>query len=305
MLKRLRVMIVAVVLVCVTVVTIILFDKDEFEAHANVIGAEFPKNLQADREINDGMDGGSMLIAALENFYGAEYAASYQQSSVDTTFPIGQVLQAVTARRIRQNGYYWLDAYTTPKGGGNSLLVTLSPTSMDEIMYDGNTVQMRSASGSSVSINGGKFSAKRFNKKEIFKSLDDYLEHSKNDPTKAFMHIINAQSIVSTTQPILDAREEYYSFDVELDPVRSTELYKYVIIEQGKGNVRDSHFNSMKFSVQLWKNGFLKQILVEENYVMATLAGEAKVVQHSEFYFSFDKNEPTMQMDELLEYFEK
>ena len=139
-----------------------------------------------------------------------------------------------------------------------------------------------------------------------YNSLDEYANERYADPTRIWMYVIDANTILNdkTVAPKLetdpDTGAQYYTLSVSGNVDKTSDNYSvaeyeeqmmYMLKSQGQ-NPSEFYFTEIKLDVQVWPNGFLRQVVVTESYYMELMGFVDSVVTlTSTKAFFFDEND--------------
>lgn len=248
--------------------------------------------------ISASMTGEQMMIAAVNNFYKANYTGVYQVGNVTTKMLSGvlTVKQAVEGLRIKDgdNMFMYNNSYTAE---GPSFVNVRVMENYYVNGADGSIKLLSSGDAKNVDIVDGKLTAKAWPIDQKFANKDEYLKSNPNDPTRLFMYIINEDTISSTTDPV--DKGDYYEFDVVCDAPAAFKDYvpvmKYMLDQSVSGAQIKEDGMALSFKVQIWKQGLFKEYSVKETYFMSIIKiinGSIDLI--SDVRFTYDKNEANM-----------
>ena len=286
-------------------------------------------DLQPTKEINANMSAIEMLTAAVDNYYGADFAIARTTGSLTTEVMSMKLTQFVKSVTIRDGAsdadnklYYQNQSGTVQDGGilGNAINIRIWEET--DYVKSGNSVNMYFRSANSDALTAQKLTnaegvitdtwfewnggAADFTATQSYNSLDTYVTERASDPTRIWMYDINENTILSdkTVAPKLetdpDTGAQYYTFSVsgnvdKNSPGYSVEEYEdqmmYMLQSQGQ-NPSDFYFTEIKLDVEVWPNGFLRQVKVTESYYMELMGFVNSVVTlTSAKAFFFDEND--------------
>ena len=289
-----------------------------------------PENIPVTVEINGDMSATEMLAAAIENYYGTDFAIARTTGSLTTKVMEGaitltQFVKSVTIREGASDADNKLFYQNLSGTAGGSLPIEIKIYEETDYVKSGDSVNMyfRSANTDSLELKSKKnaqghiddawFEWKGgeadFTATKSYNSLDTYIEERASDPTKIWMYDINENTILSdktvapksTTEKLSDGSEiEYYTFSVsgnvdKNSPGYSVEEYEeqmlYMLNSQGQ-NPSEFYFTEITLEVQVWPNGFFRQVKVTESYYMKLMNVVSSVVTlTSTKSFFFDEND--------------
>ena len=279
--------------------------------------------------INGDMSAIEMLNAAVENYYGADFAIARTSGSL-TTEVIGMTLtQFVKSVTIRDGAsdadnklFYQNQSGTVKDGSFLGAAIDIKIWEETDYVKSGDSVNMYFRSANSKSLTANKFNdtdgtitdtwfewnngTADFTDVLTYNSLDEYANERYADPTRIWMYDINENTILSdkTVAPKLetdpDTGAQYYTLSVSGNVDKTSDNYSvaeyeeqmmYMLQSQGQ-NPSDFYFTEIKLDVQVWPNGFLRQVKVTESYYMELMGFVSSVVTlTSTKSFFFDEND--------------
>lgn len=286
-------------------------------------------DLQPTKEINANMSAIEMLTAAVDNYYGADFAIARTTGSLTTEVVGMKLTQFVKSVTIRDGAsgadnklYYQNQSGTVKDGGllGNAINIKIWEET--DYVKSGDSVNMYFRSANSDALTAQKLTdaegvitdtwfewnggAADFTATKSYNSLDTYIEERASDPTKIWMYDINANTILNdkTVAPKLDTDPDtgaqYYTFSVSGNVDKTSDNYSvaeyeeqmlYMLQSQGQ-NPSKFEFTEIRLDVQVWPNGFLRQVKVTESYIMELMGfAESVVTLISTKAFFFDEND--------------
>ena len=268
-----------------------------------------------------------MLAAAIENYYGADFAIARTTGSLTTKVMNGaitltQFVKSVTIREGASDADNKLFYQNLSGTAGGSLPIEIKIYEETDYVKSGDSVNMyfRSANTDSLKLESKKnaqghideawFEWKGgeadFTATKSYNSLATYIEERASDPTRIWMYDINENTILSdkTVAPKLetdpDTGAQYYTLSVSGNVDKTSDNYSvaeyeeqmmYMLQSQGQ-NPSDFYFTEIKLDVQVWPNGFLRQVKVTESYYMELMGFVSSVVTlTSTKAFFFDEND--------------
>ena len=286
-------------------------------------------DLKPTKEINANMSAIEMLTAAVDNYYGADFALARTTGSLTTEVVGMKLTQFVKSVTIRDGAsgadnklYYQNQSGTVKDGGllGNAINIKIWEET--DYVKSGDSVNMYFRSANSDALTAQKLTdaegvitdtwfewnggAADFTATKSYNSLDTYIEERASDPTKIWMYDINANTILNdkTVAPKLDTAPDtgaqYYTFSVSGNVDKTSDNYSvaeyeeqmlYMLQSQGQ-NPSKFEFTEIRLDVQVWPNGFLRQVKVTESYIMELMGfAESVVTLISTKAFFFDEND--------------
>lgn len=292
-------------------------------------------DLTPTKEINKDMSAIEMLTAAVDNYYGADFAIARTTGSLSTDIKglvMTQFVKSVTIREGAATGdnkmFYQNQSGTVDDGGLIQKFVNIRIWEETDYVKSGagENLYFRSAvdkslegmtdtdevDGETVITNAWfvwKNGIEDFNETQSYNSLDTYVTERASDPTKIWMYDINANTILNDktvapelkTEKLSDGSEiEYYTFSVSGNVDKNSDGYSvadyedqmlYMLESQGQ-TPSEFYFTEIKLDVEVWPNGFLRQVKVTESYFMKVMGiVETVVTLESTKAFFFDKND--------------
>ena len=280
-------------------------------------------------EINGDMSAIEMLNAAVENYYGADFAIARTSGSLTTEVMSMMLTQFVKSVTIRDGAsdadnklFYQNQSGTVKDGGLLGAAIDIKIWEETDYVKSGDSVNMYFRSANSKSLTAQKYNdtdgtitdtwfewnngTADFTDVLTYNSLDEYANERYADPTKIWMYKIEANTILNdkTVAPKLetdpDTGAQYYTLSVSGNVDKTSDNYSvaeyeeqmmYMLQSQGQ-NPSDFYFTEIKLDVQVWPNGFLRQVKVTESYYMELMGFVSSVVTlTSTKAFFFDEND--------------
>ena len=280
-------------------------------------------------EINGDMSAIEMLNAAVENYYGADFAIARTSGSLSTEvmkMTLTQFVKSVTIRDGASDAdnklFYQNQSGTVKDGSFLGAAIDIKIWEETDYVKSGDSVNMYFRSANSKSLTANKFNdtdgtitdtwfewnngTADFTDVLTYNSLDEYANERYADPTKIWMYKIEANTILNdkTVAPKLetdpDTGAQYYTLSVSGNVDKTSDNYSvaeyeeqmmYMLQSQGQ-NPSDFYFTEIKLDVQVWPNGFLRQVKVTESYYMELMGFVSSVVTlTSTKAFFFDEND--------------
>lgn len=267
--------------------------------------------------VNSDMDGVDMLMAAVDNYYGADFVASVLSGNVETTVMGGKVTQAVLGRKIREGKFVEDFASDNSNYFVDNRSYSFAAKLYEETLIKSGDIKYRNVSNPSRSLVQSKSDMYdisvndkvKWNDIEDYGSvMADYITAKSSDPRKIWAYLINEDTIKTADKPSYNAETQQYSFKVVMDIALSTEEYKDVMIYQLESNagmsVSGLDFTQLEFNVYVWESGFLARLEITESYKMK-LAGiiNSEITLNSTQYFSYNPNEAGYKMSDYINQF--
>ena len=286
--------------------------------------------------INGDMSAIEMLNAAVENYYGADFAIARTSGSLTTEVMSMMLTQFVKSVTIRDGAsdadnklFYQNQSGTVKDGGMLGAAIDIKIWEETDYVKSGDSVNMYFRSANSKSLTAQKYNdtdgtitdtwfewnngTADFTDVLTYNSLDEYANERYADPTRIWMYDINENTILSdkTVAPKLetdpDTGAQYYTLSVSGNVDKTSDNYSvaeyeeqmmYMLQSQGQ-NPSDFYFTEIKLDVQVWPNGFLRQVKVTESYYMELMGFVSSVVTlTSTKAFFFDENDlPSQDVD--------
>ena len=280
-------------------------------------------------EINGDMSAIEMLNAAVANYYGADFAIARTSGSLTTEVLKMKLTQFVKSVTIRDGAsdadnklFYQNQSGTVKDGGLLGAAIDIKIWEETDYVKSGDSVNMYFRSANSKSLTANKYNdtdgtitdtwfewnngTADFTDVLTYNSLDEYANERYADPTRIWMYDINENTILSdkTVAPKLetdpDTGAQYYTLSVSGNVDKTSDNYSvaeyeeqmmYMLQSQGQ-NPSDFYFTEIKLDVQVWPNGFLRQVKVTESYYMELMGFVSSVVTlTSTKAFFFDEND--------------
>ena len=288
-----------------------------------------PENIPVTVEINGDMSATEMLAAAIENYYGTDFAIARTTGSLTTEVAGGaitltQFVKSVTIRDGASDADNKLFYQNLSGTAGGSLPIEIKIYEETDYVKSGDSVNMyfRSANTDSLELKSRKnaqghiddawFEWKGgeadFTATKSYNSLDTYIEERASDPTRIWMYDINENTIIpdKTVEPKLvtdpdNPSLKYYTFSVSGNVNKEdTEHYSvaeyeeqmlYMLASQNQ-NPKEFRFTEITLNVQVWPSGHLRKVDVVESYFMSIARGlvSTEVTLKSAKAFFFDPN---------------
>ena len=286
----------------------------------------YPENITPTVAINGDMSATEMLAAAIENYYGADFAIARTTGSLTTEvlgLSLTQFVKSVTIREGASDADNKLFYQNLSGTAGGSLKLDIKIWEETDYVKSGDSVNMyfRQANNSSVDLKttldakgamtdawfewkGGEAD---FTDVLTYTDLDTYVNDRASDPTKIWMYDINENTVIpdKTVEPQLvtdpdNPSLQYYTFSVSGNVNKEdTEHYSvakyeeqmmYMLQSQGQ-NPSEFYFTEIRLDVQVWPNGHLRKVDVTESYFMKLMGFVNSVVTlESAKAFFFDPN---------------
>lgn len=288
----------------------------------------YPENITPTVAINGDMSATEMLAAAIENYYGADFAIARTTGSLTTKVMNGaitltQFVKSVTIRDGASDADNKLFYQNLSGTAGGSLPIEIKIYEETDYVKSGDSVNMyfRSANTKSLELKSKKNAQGQiddawfewkggeadFTDVLTYTDLDTYVNDRASDPTRIWMYDINENTIIpdKTVEPQLvtdpdNPSLKYYTFSVSGNVNKEdTEHYSvaeyeeqmlYMLASQNQ-NPSEFYFTEITLDVQVWPNGHLRKVDVTESYYMKLMSVvESDVTLKSTKAFFFDPN---------------
>ena len=286
--------------------------------------------------INGDMSAIEMLNAAVENYYGADFAIARTSGSLTTEVMSMMLTQFVKSVTIRDGAsdadnklFYQNQSGTVKDGGMLGAAIDIKIWEETDYVKSGDSVNMYFRSANSKSLTAQKYNdtdgtitdtwfewnngTADFTDVLTYNSLDEYANERYADPTRIWMYVINENTILNdkTVAPKLetdpDTGAQYYTLSVSGNVDKTSDNYSvaeyeeqmmYMLQSQGQ-NPSDFYFTEIKLDVQVWPNGFLRQVKVTESYYMELMGFVSSVVTltSTKAFFFAENDLPSQDVD--------
>lgn len=280
-------------------------------------------------EINGDMSAIEMLNAAVKNYYGADFAIARTSGSLSTEvmgMTLTQFVKSVTIRDGASDAdnklFYQNQSGTVKDGSMLGSMIDIKIWEETDYVKSGDSVNMYFRSANSKSLTANKYNdtdgtitdtwfewnngTADFTDVLTYNSLDEYANERYADPTRIWMYVIDANTILNdkTVAPKLetdpDTGAQYYTLSVSGNVDKTSDNYSveeyeeqmmYMLKSQGQ-NPSEFYFTEIRLDVQVWPNGFLRKVVVTESYYMELMGFvESVVTLTSTKAFFFDEND--------------
>ena len=293
-----------------------------------------PENIPVTVEINGDMSATEMLAAAIENYYGTDFAIARTTGSLTTEvlgLSLTQFVKSVTIRDGASDADNKLFYQNLSGTAGGSLKLDIKIWEETDYVKSGDSVNMyfRKANNSSVDLKTSldaqgamtdawfewKGGEADFTDVLPYTDLDTYVNDRASDPTKIWMYDINENTVIpdKTVEPQLvtdpdNPSLKYYTFSVSGNVNKEdTEHYSvakyeeqmmYMLQSQGQ-NPSEFYFTEIRLDVQVWPNGHLRKVDVTESYFMKLMGFVNSVVtlESTKAFFFDEKAIPGNKVD--------
>lgn len=293
------------------------------DAYTATIGAEAPTGITAKTAINNKMSTGEMLLAAVDNYYDADYAANICIiGGVNTKIGPIAVSQGVQSFKVR---YGKGNATTSDNKSENAKYYCYSKSSGIATMYEdyyceGEKVYYRKASDpikqkidvETASGDSQKVEFLAASSYETTKSYDKvagFIKATATDFTKLWSYEVNKDTILNYDDKVSVSEDKsIYYFTASLDLEGATAAYldvmKYQLGTNMNMDVEKLTFTRLDLECAVYANGFIKYIIVHEAYAM-NLSRVPVIGSLNGMVIENDCiNEFTFDKDETLPYYE-
>ena len=255
------------------------------ESYTATIGATAPTGVTAHTAINKNMKAGEMLLAAVDNYYEADFAANIMiVGGVNTTISGIKVPQGVQSFKVR---YGKGNATDSSNKTENANYYAYSKSSGIATMYEeyyakGETVKYRKASATkkyTQSVNTASGDAldvdflvgTAYEDTISYNSIDAFIKATSTDFTKLWSYQVDKNTITNYNDKVT-AEDGVYYFTVSLDLKKATadylEVMKYQLSSNMNMTVESLEFTKLDLECAVYSNGFFKYIIVHESYKM-------------------------------------
>lgn len=318
--KKIAMIAVVCVIAAVTAFSFVACNPDELNLSNEVVATQ--PDITPTATLDASMSAIEMLEVGMENYYGANFAVARTTGALVTdvlSMKLTQFVKSVTLRdgaADEDNKLFYQNLSGTAPSGllGSAIVIKI----WEETDYEktGNTedIYFRGADTDKLNIdkheeNGVITDAwlewqdgvVSFMPTEQYNDLTTYVKEKASDPTKMWMYDINENTILSdkTVAPTYNEEGGYYEFSVSGNvdansPNYSVEEYEkqmlYMLQSQGQ-NPSKFYFTEITLDVQIWPNGFLRQVEVTESYMMVLMGfvnSEVTLESTKAFFFEED-----------------
>lgn len=290
--KSLRMFFVVTLMLLVTI-SLVACGGNENERMTNApFGEKYPEKIKTKYSINANMDALKMYEAGVKNYNEIEFVASRQIGTIITETVIGNLNQSVDSTKIKQDSKLYFETNTITT---NNFLKPINL--IDQSIYENGKYRVRTAGDKQIAIKDGVATVKTWNGTEDYNSLAEGLKKYPNDPSRVNMYIINENTVISSTKPIYDAKNNIYKFELVLDNSLATRDYlnnMYYNVKAGGVTDPEIAFTKLNLVVEMWDNGLIKSIANDENYDVKGKMGftvNNKTAFIATTYFTYDKTE--------------
>ena len=307
---------IAVVLVMFVILPMIGNDVDASGAgsYTATIGAKKPNIAAGKVALKSSMNTGDMLLAAVENYYDADYAANICViGGVKTTLYGAKVSQTVQSFKYRDGKGNPTDSTNKENAKYYCYSKSAGVANMDEEYYaEGATVKYRKFKDKSIKTEkrevttaNGKtqkvtfMTASAWQKTVTYPTVKEFIDATSTDFTKLWSYKVDSDTITNYTDKVkYDSTEDVYYFTAKLDNDKATADYLKVMAYQLESNmgmeVKKLEFTNLELECAVYGNGYFKYIIIHESYFMDLDGGITLSMGIDNNYineYSFDKTE--------------
>ena len=272
-------------------------------------------DLEPTVAINGEMTSSEMLQAALDNYYGADFALQKKNGSIETSIMkilVEQLVESVTIREGAADGDHsiYMRNQSSTMVDLSALLDLLLVRYWDEVDYikSGSTEEVYrrtvGASDSKLFTIHDKNNAlidwwlgwtegESYASPTKYNSLNHFVAQNAFDPTAIWMYDVSQQNITTMTDPVYHADRGTYTFDVALSAKAAAdyaEWWRAVLAADDQNS--EIEFTSVTLKFEIWDNGFLKSVTAQDHFYIKTKKGlincKAVFETKTDFYFERD-----------------
>ena len=273
------------------------------------LGITKPTNVETSATLTEDMTAFQMLAVGIENFYDAEYVASFYNGSVKTKVVGLTVTQLVESLKIRKgkgdaDGENANDASFFADSRSYSSVAKL----YEQMIITPDEVKYITAADKKTKYdkNEKKWSVTKWNDVAKFDDVEDLAKEKQNNPTILWMYNLQEDYVIPAGEKLpvkkdamsettaVEKKDGYYTFTISFDPTETTKDYIGTMKQQLEGNagmkVEGLTFEELKLQVELWDNGLIKRLFVTESYFMK-LAGiiNSSMTLYSDTQFTYEE----------------
>ena len=287
--------IIAIVLVVAFVGVLAVGCKDEVPSEVEsrpyyTEGFGNTSGLTPTTAITADMSAVDMLLAGVDNYYGADYVASVSEGKI-TTEVIGisltQFVQSMTIREGSANGDYrqFSDNQSGSIKDDSSLPIEILIWEETGYTKTGSTEDIKFHSGLKKEMGAGTIDrngetayaiffdeGKTFQATETFTNINDYADAKAANPTKIWMYEIDANTVIADKCTAPTPVDGGYTFKIVADPNTSTTEYQkqmmYMLEEQSGISPSAFRFDAIELDITMSDNGFITKVDLVETYTM-------------------------------------
>ena len=253
--------------------------KDASAAFTATFGNEAP-DLDANTPIYSNMTVGEMCLAAVDNYYNANYVACICKNGgvITTITGLGNVTQAVQSISVRIGVG---DAEENDNSTNTKYFATSKSFGISEMCEEyystGDNVTYRKGSGIKTTGTDPVVSAaSNFTASDEYDSIQDFINETATNFTKIWAYKVDKTTILNYDDPV-DEKDGVYLFTVKLDKQLATADYLGIMQHQLEDNMGFKlgglDFTTLELEFAVYANGFIKYIYVHEAYDMKISEG--------------------------------
>ncbi|MGN0765019.1 MAG: hypothetical protein ACI4MO_00855 [Christensenellales bacterium] len=217
-----------------------------------------------------------MFYAAIDNFYGADYVATYLKGNVETTILGGlKVNQLVVGNKVRQGkGNAAGTKYFVENKSYSSVAKVYEETYVDAngkaFIRSADNIKYSEKKDTAGLGNAGW--TRTFKAAEKFDNVAALVAAKVNDPTKIWMYDTDVEGAIAQITKVEKVEgKDQYKFSIIFDLDKVTQNYKavmeYMLSQSAPAD--GLTFLGLKFDVVVWDNGYLADIYITEQYKMS------------------------------------
>jgi len=259
-------------------------------SYTATVGAKAPTGLTAKTPINKNMNTAQMLLAAVDNYYDADYAANIMV--------IGGVKTNVLGMSIAQG----VQSFKYRDGKGDAAAISDKTNSSQKAKYyvysrssgiakmceeyyaEGTAVKYRKANTykneklERTTVTGkvkkvDYLVGTKWDKTIKYDTIKGFYDATSTDFTKLWSYKVDENTILNATDKVsYNSEEDIYYLTAKLDLVKATEDYLGVMKNQLQTNmgmtVNTLEFKKLELECAIYGNGYFKYIIVHEAYAM-------------------------------------
>ena len=280
-------------------------------------------DLEPTAAINGEMTTSEMLQAALDNYYGADFALQKKNGSTETSIMqilVEQLVESVTIRDGAADGDHSI--YMRNQSATLSGSLPFDVRYWDEIDYikSGSTEEVyhRIAARDNYEVETiydkhgvlddwwlGWTEGESYASPTKFTSLNSFVAQNSFDPTAILMYDLSEQNITTMTDPVYHADKGTYTFDVTLSADAAANYAEWwrAVLDANEQSPSEMEFTSVTLKFEIWDNGFLKSVTAQDNFYIKMLGlidCNAVLETKTNFYFERD-NLPSAGVDDAFD----
>ena len=254
--------------------------KTAEEAFTAVFGNEAPTGITAKKDIDATMTAGEMCLAAVENYYDADFVANVcRVGGVVTDLGFGAVEQGVQSLSYRDGKG---DAVNSDNANGAKYFAyskSFGIANMCEEYYStGDTVTYRKTDkvkkDTKTTADGKEYTiatADGWTFLTDYNDIEEFIDDTSTNFTKIWSYKVDETTILNYDEEVTEKDGVYY-FTIKLDKELATEDYSKVMGHQLEENMKMKlnklTFTNLELEFAVYANGFIKYIYVHESYKM-------------------------------------